>query len=347
MAKITTVNYDKEKEKHDEVASRTYKGGSGVGSQSNIEKMAKDYINSNYESFTKGKDYASLEKRYSDQGRRAMDDTVGQVAARTGGLASSYAASAGQQAYGEYMGRLEDAARGLYDSQQAERLNKLGVAQGMQDRDFERWVAQRDFDLTAANNNIAHAQYMDSVADNNREQALSDFSTDVYMDMYLASDEDLANMTFEEYSKGKTAIPEGFDERDFETMKRQIMIPEDIESEYPVFDTEYYRGRSTKFSIDQVNELISSGDRSPGVIQDWEAIYGKSFYGSELDNGIKALKNYNNTMLTDGLKVQLEILFEEWLNYNKEEAFNYLEGHEAELKWLFDEYNTPIEDAEE
>ena len=28
-----------------------------------IEKLAEDYVDSNYDSFTKGKDYASLEKR--------------------------------------------------------------------------------------------------------------------------------------------------------------------------------------------------------------------------------------------------------------------------------------------
>jgi hypothetical protein len=122
-------------------------GGAGtsvirdVGSKSSIQKLAEDYVNSNYDDFTKGTDYESLVKRYSAQGRQAMDDTIGQMAARTGGLASSYAASAGQQAYGGWMEKLEDAARSLYDSQQSERLSKLNVAQGIYDRDVanEQW----------------------------------------------------------------------------------------------------------------------------------------------------------------------------------------------------------------
>ena len=72
----TTTNYDIAKDKKDEVVGRTYGEGSGVGSKSNIERLAEDYVNSNYESFTKGSDYESLAKRYSDQGRKAMEDTI-------------------------------------------------------------------------------------------------------------------------------------------------------------------------------------------------------------------------------------------------------------------------------
>jgi hypothetical protein len=49
-----------------------------------------------------------------------MDDTLGRVAARTGGIASSYATTAGQQAYGGYMADLEGIARDMYESNKAE-----------------------------------------------------------------------------------------------------------------------------------------------------------------------------------------------------------------------------------
>lgn len=203
-----------------------------------IEKLAKDYVDSNYDSFTKGKDYASLEKRYSDQGRRAMDDTVGQVAARTGGLASSYAASAGQQAYGEYMGRLEDAARGLYDSQQSEKLSRLGVARDMQE--YQRAEA---------------------------EKALSDFSNDVYMDMYLAGDEDLAKMTYGDLTKRRTAIPEGFDERDFEMLRRQVAA-----AKAPQY------GES--LSAEELQAYIDSGKYGTEKLNnDYYQLYGKNMPG--------------------------------------------------------------------
>ena len=207
-----------------------------------IEKLAEDYVNSNYDSFTKGKDYASLEKRYSDQGRRAMDDTVGQVAARTGGLASSYAASAGQQAYGEYMGRLEDAARGLYDSQQSERLSKLGVARDMQE--YQRSEAER---------------------------ALGDFSNDVYMDMYLAGDEDLAKMAYGDLTKRRTAIPEGFDERDFEMIRRQIMAAR-AEAAAPQY--------GASLTAEELQDYIESGAYGTEKLNnDYYQLYGKNMPG--------------------------------------------------------------------
>ena len=219
---ITTTNYNTAKDKKDEVVSRTYGEGGGVGSKSNIERLAEDYVNSNYESFTQGSDYESLAKRYSDQGRKAMDDTVGQVAARTGGLASSYATTASQQAYGDWMGKLEDAARSLYDSQMAEKASKLGVAQNMYDREYKEWNDQRKFDYDAAQDNITDAKYEDSVIDANNEQILNDYTNDVYADMSLASDEDLASMTYDEYIKEYPA-PKGFDKRDFELLKQQVM----------------------------------------------------------------------------------------------------------------------------
>lgn len=50
--------------------------------------------------------YQAYKQIYTDAGNRAMNDTLGQVAARTGGLASSYATSAAQQSYNNYMQQL-------------------------------------------------------------------------------------------------------------------------------------------------------------------------------------------------------------------------------------------------
>lgn len=144
-----------------EYKAPTWNGGAGAGSRSTMENLAKDIYDSSYSKFTEGEDYASLVKRYSAQGRQAMDDTVGQMAARTGGLASSWAASAGQQAYGGWMEKLEDAARSLYDSEFAEKMNKLGVAQGLYDRNYSEFKDNRDF---------GYGVYQDKVSNNQWQQ---------------------------------------------------------------------------------------------------------------------------------------------------------------------------------
>lgn len=109
----------------------------GIGSKSNVEKLAGEIADMNYNDFTKGDEYKDLAKRYSDQGKLAMDDTIGQVSARTGGLASSYAVGAGNQAYNGYMQKLEDAARSLYDSERSEKKDNLSIAQGIYAQDYQ------------------------------------------------------------------------------------------------------------------------------------------------------------------------------------------------------------------
>lgn len=52
--------------------------------------------------------YQQYKESYTRNGQRAMEDTLGQVSARTGGLASSYAGSVAQQAYDQYMSSLAD-----------------------------------------------------------------------------------------------------------------------------------------------------------------------------------------------------------------------------------------------
>lgn len=52
--------------------------------------------------------YQQYKEQYTREGKRAMDDTLAKVSARTGGLASSYAASAAGQANNYYMQQLAD-----------------------------------------------------------------------------------------------------------------------------------------------------------------------------------------------------------------------------------------------
>lgn len=115
---------------------------------STARKLAEDYINFNYDTFVEGDTYKSLEKRYDANGQRAMQNTLGQVAARTGGMASSYATSAANQSYNDWMSNLEDAARSLYESERKELGDRYSVANGMylQARDEQRYDEELAYD---------------------------------------------------------------------------------------------------------------------------------------------------------------------------------------------------------
>ena len=77
------------------------------------------------------KEYARLVR---EEGKKAMEDTVGKASALTGGYANSFAASAGAQAYGDYVKRAADAkltfreqARSEFDAENQDILNRLGI----------------------------------------------------------------------------------------------------------------------------------------------------------------------------------------------------------------------------
>ena len=109
-----------------------------TGSKEQVSQLGQDLIDMNYDDWTEGESYESLVKRYQGKGQKAMDDTIGQVAARTGGLASSYATQAGQQAYGGWMENLENAARSLYDTERQELMDRYNIANDMYQRDYQR-----------------------------------------------------------------------------------------------------------------------------------------------------------------------------------------------------------------
>ena len=126
-----------------------------------LEDLATEIADMDYSKFTEGEDYASLAKRYSTQGKKAMDDTIGKVAARTGGLASSYATAAGNQAYNEHMGKLEDVARAMYDDQKQEKMEQFNLQKALYDQDYRE---ANDIEERA------YRAYRDNVSDNQWKQ---------------------------------------------------------------------------------------------------------------------------------------------------------------------------------
>ena len=130
------------------------------------DALARQYVNQNYSDWTKGDEYAALKARITDQGRQAMQDTLGQVSARTGGLASSYAGSAAQQAMNSYMANLEPQARQQFASLMNTILGQFNTAGTMADLDYNRYVDKYGYDRqnwrdTAEGLNTMYGNYSD------------------------------------------------------------------------------------------------------------------------------------------------------------------------------------------
>ena len=133
---------DAEKARQEALASDAAKPGEYTSKWQQQLDAAMDKI-LNREAFSYDLNGDTLYRQYKDRavknGRLAMMDTMGQAAAMTGGYGSSYAQSAGQQAYQKQMDTLTDQAAQLYD-----RARQDYDRQGQTDRDRYDILRQRE-----------------------------------------------------------------------------------------------------------------------------------------------------------------------------------------------------------
>lgn len=90
--------------------------------------------------------YQMYAQQYQQQGKQAMQDTMGQAAALTGGYGSSYASTAGNQAYQQYLTRLNDKQTDLYNqaltayNQEGDRLQQqYSLLNDAYNNEYGRW----------------------------------------------------------------------------------------------------------------------------------------------------------------------------------------------------------------
>lgn len=157
--------------------------------------------------------YQQYKDKYVQQGKQAMQDTMGQAAALTGGYASTYGQAVGQQQYDAYLQNLNDVVPELYqlalsryqmegddlknqyamlaDQYQQEYgqyrdkvsdwQNERNFLSGRYDSernlDYGMWGDARDFAYTDYRNGIAdeqwQKQYQESIRQFNEQMALS------------------------------------------------------------------------------------------------------------------------------------------------------------------------------
>lgn len=97
--------------------------------------------------------YQQYKDQYMQQGKLAMQDTVGQAAALTGGYGNSYAQTVGQQAYDQYLGRLNEVvpelyslARSRYTQEGNDLWNLYNAFADREAQDYSREIDARNFD---------------------------------------------------------------------------------------------------------------------------------------------------------------------------------------------------------
>lgn len=121
--------------------------------------------------------YRQYREQYTRAGKRAMEDTLGQVSARTGGLASTYAGSAAQQTYDQYMSALADKvpelrqlAYQMYAAEGDRQRSDLELLRALEQGDYGRY--QDLLGQYNADRSFAYGQYRDAMGDRRYQQEL-------------------------------------------------------------------------------------------------------------------------------------------------------------------------------
>ncbi len=127
--------------------------------------------------------YQAFAKSYGIMGDRAMADTLGEVAAMTGGMPSSYAVTAASQAKQQWDQRLTDMIPELYNAAYARYMNdyqmmadELGRLQSLENENRAQWESDRAYGNQILQQNTANDQWNQSFgAQNNQWQQSFDF----------------------------------------------------------------------------------------------------------------------------------------------------------------------------
>ena len=139
--------------------------------------------------------YQQYKDNYIQQGKMAMQDTMGQAAAMTGGYGNSYAATAGNQAYQASLGELNNVIPELYQMaldkytrEGDELLDQYAILGDQENQDYAKyqdtynqWLAERDnaYDRYDAERDYDYGRYADG-----RDFAYGEYQDEVAKDQW-------------------------------------------------------------------------------------------------------------------------------------------------------------------
>ena len=264
----------------------------------------------NKEKFTYDVNADALYNQYKDQyvaaGKTAMQDTMGQAAAMTGGYGNSYAQAVSQQQYQGYLQQLNDKipelyqlARDSYDRDLSNLYNQYGllsdaeakeysryrdeVADYYADRDYltNRFINERDFDYGqwSDNRDFSYQQHRDNIADEQWREAFdrSVYESDrAYDRSVYESDRAYDRSVYEsdrgyDYQVGRDAIEDQrYDQQWDYAVSRDAVADSQWQKEY---DLAVQKANSSSATGNQGNGVIAgdtgdTGDPAPANILD-------------------------------------------------------------------------------
>lgn len=224
--------------------------------------------------------YKQYAEQYQRRGKLAMQDTMGQAAAMTGGYGNSYASTAGNQAYQEYLSQLNEVIPELYgmaldryQMEGQEMYNQYGLLSDQEAQDYGRyqdsynkWLAERDYatgrydserdydyDKYVDNRNFEYGAYADD-----RNQAYNEYLNAVQQAQWGAQfDEGIReyeeNMAF---NREQADISNSQWEQSFDENKRQNEIANE---QWETSRQDKLDSEAKAYARDDVMSIIANG----------------------------------------------------------------------------------------
>lgn len=242
--------------------------------------------------------YQQYKDQYSQQGKMAMMDTMGQAAAMTGGYGSSFGQSVGQQAYQGYLQQLNDVVPELYQMAY-DRYNQEG-----QD-------LYNQYSLLSSQDQADYGKHRDTVADYNAERD------------YLAGRYDSER----NYDYGKYTDDRNFDYGQFVDNRNydyQVGRDEVADAQWQKQYDEAIRQYNQNFGYQQERDAVADSQwnqsfeyqqgRDTVADSQWQAAFDEGI--RQFDTSLSEDKRQYNTSLSEQQRQYNSSLAEDQRQYN-------------------------------
>lgn len=253
-----------------------------------IDELTEQYENRNfsYDAET-DKAYKAYADMMTANGKKAMEDTAVQASAMTGGYGNSYALTAGQQVYNDYLSEIGAAegdfynrALSRYNAEGDGLLNRINVLSERESADRADWEKAylEDVNSAAARGDTSALARIYGMTDGE----YSNYSDSQYAASLSAPTQDILDLAAREY------LRKGY----FESGMSEADLIEDITSKYV----------SMGYSPDAIAQHLTQQRDSYEYVKDrdWTYVsgngksalytdqFGNSFFYDELENWVKS-----------------------------------------------------------
>ncbi len=261
-----------------------------------------DYLSSVLSKINNRKDFTydlngdALYQQYADQykalGNQAMQETMANASALSGGYANSYATTAGQQAYNSYLQQLNDIvpdlyaqARSNYDAETDSLYNQANLYAGLESDAYSRWSDNRNYFSDKYNNEwsrnaVSHSSQTDKSTQTERSSSSTVSSGSSTSTSYAPSSSS-SSLVLPSYEEIKDALTKE------EGVSRKTKI-ESLGHTYGFFE----KGMLT------ADQFKANGKKdNDGTAYDNYVEYASQYLGNLLDTAYtkKSRKNSKNT----------------------------------------------------